>query len=118
MDALGALNLADFFPILKMVDPQEIKHRSEFCFAKLFAIFDDFRGQDFELIPFSSGRRLCPGMPLANRMLHLMKATLIHNFNWKFESRTRLQELDINEKFGLALSRVVPLKAVPSKYEV
>ncbi|CAA2996416.1 ferruginol synthase-like [Olea europaea subsp. europaea] len=45
----------------------------------------DFRGQDFELIPFGSGRRLCPGLPLAYRMVHLMLATLICNFEWKLE---------------------------------
>ncbi|KAH6783488.1 hypothetical protein C2S52_008447 [Perilla frutescens var. hirtella] len=38
-------------------------------------------GQDYELIPFGSGRRICPGVPLANRMLHMTTATLIHNFD-------------------------------------
>ncbi|KAL8492030.1 hypothetical protein ACS0TY_023586 [Phlomoides rotata] len=41
----------------------------------------DVRGQDFELIPFGSGRRICPGMPLAHRMVHLVVATLVHNFD-------------------------------------
>ena len=26
----------------------------------------EFKGQDFELIPFGAGRRICPGLPLAN----------------------------------------------------
>ncbi|KAG8388764.1 hypothetical protein BUALT_Bualt02G0159200 [Buddleja alternifolia] len=73
----------------------------------------DYKGQDFELIPFGSGRRICPGLPLASRMSHLMLASLIHNFNWKLEPGVKPEELDTNEKFGLTLHKVVPLKAVP-----
>lgn len=69
----------------------------------------DVRGQDFELIPFGSGRRICPALPLAYRMVHLMVATLILEFDWKPE------EMDMNEKFGLTLQKAVPLKATPIK---
>ncbi|KAK4491816.1 hypothetical protein RD792_002592 [Penstemon davidsonii] len=62
----------------------------------------DVKGQDFELIPFGSGRRICPGMPLAHQMIHLMVATLVHNFDWK------AKELNTNDKFGLSLRRVLP----------
>ncbi|KAG8377571.1 hypothetical protein BUALT_Bualt08G0047000 [Buddleja alternifolia] len=41
----------------------------------------DYRGQDFELITFSSGRRMCPALPLAHVVVHLILATLIHNFD-------------------------------------
>ncbi|KAL3818439.1 hypothetical protein ACJIZ3_004344 [Penstemon smallii] len=71
----------------------------------------DFKGQDFELIPFGSGRRMCPGLPLANRMIHIMVASLIHNFDWELEP----EEVDTREKFGLALHKAVPLKALPIK---
>ncbi|KAL8124830.1 hypothetical protein AgCh_012475 [Apium graveolens] len=32
----------------------------------------DVKGQDFELIPFGAGRRICPGLPLAMRMVPVM----------------------------------------------
>ncbi|KAH6820535.1 hypothetical protein C2S53_014813 [Perilla frutescens var. hirtella] len=72
----------------------------------------DFKGKDFELIPFGSGRRICPGIPLADRMLPMMVATLIHNFDWKLEPGVKL---DMAEKFGVVLHRAVPLKAIPIK---
>ncbi|KAG4937091.1 hypothetical protein JHK84_051186 [Glycine max] len=43
----------------------------------------DFKGHDFELIPFGTGKRICPGLPLAHRSMHLMVASLVHNFEWK-----------------------------------
>ncbi|KAK6154434.1 hypothetical protein DH2020_008682 [Rehmannia glutinosa] len=75
----------------------------------------DFRGNDFELIPFGAGRRICPGLPLAYRMVHLMLATLVGNFGWELEESVKPQELDMNEKFGLTLQKAIPLKVVPTK---
>ncbi|XP_073146487.1 cytochrome P450 76T24-like [Henckelia pumila] len=73
----------------------------------------DFKGQHFELVPFGAGRRICPGLPLANRMVHMMVATLIHNFDWKLDGGLNPQQLDMNESFGLTLKKTIPLMAVP-----
>nr|WET52770.1 cytochrome P450 76BK1 [Clerodendrum bungei] len=75
----------------------------------------DYKGQDFELLPFGSGRRVCPGIPLAHRMIHLMVGTFIHQFDWKFEAGVTADKVDMTEKFGLAMHKSVPLKAVPIK---
>ncbi|KAL8058763.1 hypothetical protein ABFX02_03G042400 [Erythranthe guttata] len=75
----------------------------------------DYKGHDFEFIPFGSGRRICPGMPLAHIMVHLMMASLIHNFEWKLDPGTKPEDLDLNEMFGLSLHKAVPLKAFPIK---
>jgi cytochrome P450 len=75
----------------------------------------DFRGKDFELIPFGAGRRICPGLPLAYRMVHLMLATLVGNFGWHLEGGVKLEDLNMEEKFGLTLQKAIPLKAVPTK---
>ena len=38
----------------------------------------DVRGQNFELIPFGSGRRMCPGISFALQVMQLTLATLLH----------------------------------------
>lgn len=73
----------------------------------------DVRGQDFELLPFGSGRRICPGLPLGYRVVHLEVATLIRSFDWKLEHGIRVQDLNMEEKFEFSVKRAVPLKAVP-----
>lgn len=75
----------------------------------------DFRGQHFELLPFGAGRRICVGLPMAYRMVHLMVATLIHDFGWKLDGGIKPGEIDMDEQFGLTLEKAVPLKAVPFK---
>ncbi|KAH6817839.1 hypothetical protein C2S51_001442 [Perilla frutescens var. frutescens] len=74
----------------------------------------DFRGHDFELIPFGAGRRICPGLPLAYRMVHQMLATFVGNFEWRLQS-IKPQEMDMNENFGLSLQKAVSLRAIPTK---
>ncbi|KAK0587481.1 hypothetical protein LWI29_023626 [Acer saccharum] len=73
----------------------------------------DVRGRNFELIPFGAGRRICPGLPLAMRMLYLMLGTLIHSFDWKLEGGVKPEKMDMDDKFGITLQRAQPLRAVP-----
>ncbi|KAJ0682731.1 putative geraniol 8-hydroxylase [Helianthus annuus] len=75
----------------------------------------DFKGRDFEFIPFGAGRRMCPGLPLADIMLHLMLGTLIHKFDWKIEGGMRTQDMDMTDKFGFTLKKNLPLMAIPVK---
>jgi len=72
----------------------------------------DYRGQHFELIPFGAGRRICVGLPLASRMVHLVLGSLIHSFHWAPPKGMSAEQVDMTEKFGLALQKVVPLEAI------
>ncbi|KAK1606050.1 hypothetical protein QYE76_029723 [Lolium multiflorum] len=72
----------------------------------------DFRGGDFELIPFGAGRRVCPGMPLAIRTVHLVLATLLNQFEWKIPVEVERTGIDMSEKFGVSLTKAVPLGAI------
>ncbi|XP_050266103.1 geraniol 8-hydroxylase-like [Quercus robur] len=73
----------------------------------------DVKGLNFELIPFGGGRRTCPGLLLAIRMLHLMLGSLMQAFNWKLEDGVNTVDMDMDDKFGITLQRAHPLRAVP-----
>ncbi|KAM5574527.1 geraniol 8-hydroxylase [Rosa sericea] len=73
----------------------------------------DVMGKNFELIPFGGGRRICPGLPLAMRMLHLMLGSLINCFDWKLEDGVVPETMNMEDKFGLTLQMAQPLKVVP-----
>ncbi|KAL7224052.1 hypothetical protein ACSBR1_025496 [Camellia fascicularis] len=73
----------------------------------------DVRSRDFELIPFGVGRRICPGLPLAIRMVPMMLGSFINSFDWKLEGGIAPRDLDMEEKFGITLQKAQPLRAVP-----
>ncbi|OIT28766.1 7-ethoxycoumarin o-deethylase [Nicotiana attenuata] len=73
----------------------------------------DVRGRDFELIPFGAGRRICPGLPLAIRMVPVALGSLLNTFNWKLQGGIEPTDLDMEEKFGITLAKAQPLVAVP-----
>ncbi|KAL5201280.1 hypothetical protein ABZP36_035634 [Zizania latifolia] len=72
----------------------------------------DVRGQDFELLPFGSGRRMCPGYSLGLKVIQLSLANLLHGFSWTLPDGMPGGELDMEEVFGLTTPRKVPLQAI------
>ncbi|XP_030473803.1 iridoid oxidase-like [Syzygium oleosum] len=78
----------------------------------------DFKGQNFELIPFGSGRRMCVGLALAHRVLHLGLATLLHCFDWELGGGLTPATLDMRERAGLSVRKLHPLKVLLKKRSV
>ncbi|XP_039157635.1 cytochrome P450 71AU50-like [Eucalyptus grandis] len=74
----------------------------------------DVRGHDFQLVPFGSGRRGCPGMQLGLIVIRLVLAQLAHCFDWELPDNMSPSELDMSEEFGLTLPRAKHLVAIPS----
>ncbi|KAK4272563.1 hypothetical protein QN277_021102 [Acacia crassicarpa] len=68
----------------------------------------DVRGQHFELIPFGSGRRSCPGASLAQQVVKTNLAAMIQCFEWKVNGT-----VDMEEKPSMTLPRAHPLICVP-----
>ncbi|GAV87883.1 LOW QUALITY PROTEIN: p450 domain-containing protein, partial [Cephalotus follicularis] len=69
----------------------------------------DVRGQNFELIPFGAGRRMCPGISFALQVLQLTLASLLHGF----EITTLSDEpVDMAERVGLTSLKATPLKVL------
>ncbi|XP_034672708.1 cytochrome P450 71A2-like [Vitis riparia] len=76
----------------------------------------DFRGQDFELIPFGAGRRGCPGTLFAAMAIEVVLANLVHRFDWEVGGGSRREDLDMTECTGLTIHRKVPLLAVATPW--
>ncbi|WCJ36607.1 cytochrome P450 family 76 subfamily G polypeptide 1 [Euphorbia peplus] len=75
----------------------------------------DFKGQDFGLIPFGSGRRICPGVPMAVRQLPLILGYLIRCFHWSLLNGEDPNNLDMSEKFSITLQKEQPLCVIPKR---
>ncbi|KAM0037099.1 putative cytochrome P450 [Helianthus debilis subsp. tardiflorus] len=70
----------------------------------------DYRGNNLKYFPFGSGRRMCPGVPLAEKMQKFILASLLHSFNWSLPEGV---EHDLTGSFGLALRKSKQLIAIP-----
>ncbi|KAM3263437.1 corytuberine synthase-like [Capsicum annuum] len=73
----------------------------------------DFKGNDFEFLPFGAGRRICPGLPMAAIKIPLVLASLVHFFDWELPHGKCPTELDMTEKIGVTLQKKEPLLLIP-----
>ncbi|ONK71471.1 uncharacterized protein A4U43_C04F9000 [Asparagus officinalis] len=73
----------------------------------------EYKGQYFEFIPFGAGRRICPGLPLASRMVPLMLASLLYHFKWELADGMRAENVDLSDKLGVTLALAHPIRAIP-----
>nr|ABB46836.1 transposon protein, putative, CACTA, En/Spm sub-class [Oryza sativa Japonica Group] len=65
-----------------------------------------------------AGRRICPRMPLANRMVHLVLGSLLNQFKWNLPVDIERNGIDMSEKFGLTLVKAIPLCALVTPISV
>ncbi|KAA8518635.1 hypothetical protein F0562_016109 [Nyssa sinensis] len=96
-------------------DPECWEDPSSFKPERFLGSKIDYKGQHFELTPFGAGRRMCVGVPLAHRMLHLVLGSLLHEFDWELDGHVTRETMDMKERMGVAVRKLEPLKAVPRK---
>ncbi|KAJ1268721.1 hypothetical protein BS78_07G156800 [Paspalum vaginatum] len=72
----------------------------------------DVKGQHFELLPFGSGRRMCPGYNLGLKEIQMSLANLLHGFTWRLPEGMVKEDLSMDEVVGLSTTRKFPLEVV------
>ncbi|XVF54583.1 hypothetical protein PTKIN_Ptkin05aG0192900 [Pterospermum kingtungense] len=97
-------------------DPKSWEKPEEFLPERFLNNSIDYKGHDFELIPFGSGRRICPGILFGMKLIELFLAKLVHKFDWSFPGGAKLEDLDTNETSGITTHRKYPLIAIASPY--
>ncbi|CAF2299477.1 hypothetical protein BRARA_D02547 [Brassica rapa] len=90
----------------------------EFRPERFFEKDVDFKGTDYEFIPFGSGRRMCPGMRLGSAMLEVPYANLLYKFDFKLPNGMKPDEINMDVMTGLAMHKAEHLMLVPEKVNV
>jgi cytochrome P450 len=85
-------------------DPRVWTDPDEFRPERFLSSDLDVRGKNFELLPFSSGRRMCPAVSFALQVLQLTLANLLHGFEIATD-----ESIDMTEKVGLTNLKTTPL---------
>nr|CAB3453511.1 unnamed protein product [Digitaria exilis] len=93
-------------------DPELWDAPEEFMPERFLGSKLDVKGQDYELLPFGSGRRMCPGYSLGLKVIQVSLANLLHGFEWGLPDGVTKEELSMEEIFGLSTPRKFPLEAV------
>nr|GMC57532.1 cytochrome P450 84A1-like [Ipomoea batatas] len=74
----------------------------------------DLMGNNFEFLPFGSGRRSCPGLQLGVYALEMAVANLLQCFTWELPNGMKPSEIQMEDAFGLKVSLANPLLLVPT----
>ncbi|KAK1631059.1 hypothetical protein QYE76_005374 [Lolium multiflorum] len=93
-------------------DPTVWDAPEEFVPERFLGSKIDIKGQNFELLPFGSGRRMCPGYSLGLTVIQVSLANLLHGFTWRLPDGVATEELSMEETFGMSTPRKFPLQAV------
>ncbi|XP_024973158.1 cytochrome P450 71A8-like [Cynara cardunculus var. scolymus] len=93
-------------------DPKLWDEPQEFRPERFLGSSIDFKGHDFELIPFGAGRRICPGIVFAMATNENLIANLLYKYDWKLANGEIGEDLDMTECPGVAVRKRVPLLAV------
>ncbi|KAM3249819.1 hypothetical protein P3L10_011589 [Capsicum annuum] len=97
-------------------DPEIWKNPKEFIPERFLNNDIDFKREDYELIPFGTGRRGCPGITLGIAAIELALSNLLYAFDWELhcglKKRTLMQMLGLESPCIRKMSFVLSLKII------
>ncbi|XP_065864565.1 cytochrome P450 71D445-like [Euphorbia lathyris] len=76
----------------------------------------DYKGNNYEYIPFGAGRRICPGIILGVANIELPLAMLLFHFDWKLVDGIKPEDVDMSEDVGASATRKNDLYIIPVPY--
>ncbi|CAI8600720.1 unnamed protein product [Vicia faba] len=88
------------------------KNSEEFYPERFLENSISFLGQNFELIPFGAGHRICPGLSMAVASIELILANLLYSFDWKLPHGLVKEDIDTEMLTGITQHKKNPLYLV------
>ena len=88
-------------------DPKLWENPDEFKPERFSDISVDYRGLNFELLPFGSGRRICPGMTMGIAMVELGLLNLLYFFDWGLPEKEEADKIITGNEVALDLFQVL-----------
>ncbi len=93
-------------------DPKVWKRPLEFDLDRIFGLDINVGGSNYNLLPFGSSCRRCPGLDLAQLMVQCGLATILHAFDWSLKPNVKLEDVNMMEDVGATSPLVEPLIVV------
>lgn len=97
-------------------DPESWENPEKFFPERFLGSTIDFKGQDFELIPFGAGRRGCPGLQLGAATVELALANLVCCFDWELPAYMNKEDIDMDVLPGVTAHKKIPLCLSAKKF--
>ncbi|CAO2141191.1 unnamed protein product [Urochloa humidicola] len=94
-------------------DPKYWDHPEEFTPERFENNDLDYKGTNYEFLPFGAGRRICPGINLGVGNTELALARLLYHFDWKLPDGIEPKDVDVSEAVGLAAGKKTSLIVRP-----
>lgn len=94
-------------------DPKIWTNPDEFNPDRFLESSIDYKGLNYELLPFGSGRRICPGMMMGIANVEMGLLNLLYFFDWGMPEGKTVNDMDLEETGSIIVSKKATLELVP-----